>query len=362
MIWDYVIVGSGLTGSVIARRLHDSGYKVLIVERRSHWGGNVHDSTHPCGIPIHTYGPHYFRTGSNVIWDFVNRFSSFTGFEAELRSEVDSGFEHWPVTIGYIKRLVGESWQPSFKGDPNNLEEASLAIMPRIIYEKFIKEYNEKQWGMPATALPASLARRFVVRHDNETRLTPLKYQGIPRDGYTAMMKNMLKGIPLLLNCDFLSNREAFIFKHRLIYTGPIDEFFDYSLGRLEWRAQSREHEYLPDLDYALPCVQVNNPSHARGKHIRTLEWKHMLPSLYASKIQGTVITRETTYSPNNPDNYEYPVPTAMNRSLHAMYMERAKTMPELVVAGRLGEYRYYDMDQAIAKALTIAKKLLERG
>lgn len=356
---DYLIIGSGLTGAVIARALTDTGKRVLIVDRRSHLGGNVHDHCHPSGIRIHTYGPHYFRTNDSDLWAFVNRFAAFYSYEAALKSWVDGSYENWPIAGSYIRRVVGEAWEPGFNGKPSNFEEASLAMMPGAIYQKFVRGYSEKQWGVPARTLSASLARRFDVRQDDEARLMRHKYQGIPVDGYANFMVKMLEGIPVLLNCDYLRHRDEFRGTGTVIFTGPIDEYFGFDLGRLKYRGQKREHEYLPDVNYVLPCGQVNNPDPANGAHIRTLEWKHMMPRQFADRIRGTVLTRETTVTPDDPGGYEYPFPDEVNARLYKAYRERASQVPNLLICGRLGEYRYYDMDQAIARAQLLARRIL---
>jgi UDP-galactopyranose mutase len=356
---DYLIVGSGLTGAVIARAAADAGQSVLVVDRRSHMGGNVHDHAHPSGIRIHTYGPHYFRTNDDKLWAFVNRFARFYKYEASLKSLVDGHMENWPIAGSYIRRVVGDQWEPEFKGQPTNFEEASLAMMPRVIYEKFVKGYSEKQWGVPACSLSATLARRFDVRQDDEPRLMRHKYQGIPEAGYSTFMQSLLQGIPVLLNCDYLRHRESFRPRKSLIFTGPIDEFFGFELGRLKYRGQTREHRYLPDVDQAQPCGQVNNPDPANGPHIRTLEWKHMMQPEYAGRVRGTVLTSETTVTPINPNEYEYPFPDSANAELYRAYRAKADQIPNLLICGRLGEYRYYDMDQAIARAMMLADRIL---
>ncbi|MBW2527574.1 MAG: NAD(P)-binding protein [Deltaproteobacteria bacterium] len=357
---DYLIVGSGLTGAVIARRLADEGRDVLVLERRSHLGGNVHDHHHPCGIRVHTYGPHYFRTSREDVWEFVTRFSSFDPYEAIVQTYVDGQHENWPVAASLVRRLVGEQWQCNDGGDGKNFEEASLAMMPRVIYDKFVRPYTLKQWGIDPQELGADLARRFDVRADGEPRLTPNhRHQGIPSEGYAVWMGHMLQSIPVVLHCDYLQHREQFQARKRLVFTGPIDELFGFSLGKLMYRAQRREHEYLPDTDWHQPCGQVNNPDPAYGDHIRTLEWKHMLPGEYAKRIRGTVITRETTCTPTDSGDYEYPIPEAANRALYQRYREMADADEQLLVCGRLGEYRYYDMDHAIARAMELAADLL---
>ncbi len=360
MTADYLVVGSGLTGAVIARTLVDAGRSVLVLDRRSHPGGNVHDHFHPSCIRIHTYGPHYFRTNDERLWSFVNRFASFYPYEAAIKSLVDGQFENWPIAASYIRRTVGDDWKPSFQGTPGNFEEASLALMPRLIYDRFVRGYTEKQWGVPAAALSASLARRFDVRDDDEPRLRRHQYQGIPEEGYSGLMRGILAGIPVILNCDYLRHRDDFQATRMTIFTGPIDEYFSFDLGRLKYRGQRREHDYLPDVQFAQPCGQVNNPDPNNGPHIRTLEWKHMMRPDYAARIQGTVLTREVTITPVDPGDYEYPFPDDANTQLYRAYRERAASIPQLLVCGRLGEYRYYDMDQAIARAQMLAANLLE--
>jgi UDP-galactopyranose mutase len=357
---DYLIVGSGLTGATIARILTDAGRKVLIVERRSHLGGNVHDHCHPSGIRIHTYGPHYFRTSSDTIWKFVNRFASFYNYEAILKSYVDGLYENWPIAGSYIRRIIGENWQPEFKGKPNNFEEASLAIMPHLVYEKFVKEYTEKQWGVPAHRLSSCLAKRFDVHEDDDPRLKMNKYQGIPYDGYTDFMSNLLKGIPIIINFDYLYNRDLIEVEKMLVFTGSIDEFFNYDMGCLTYRGQRREHIYISNVDYAFPAGQINNPSTVNGDHIRTIEWKHMMPKEYADSIQGTVLTKEFPFSPTNQDNYEYPFPDESNYHLYLQYKKRTEQISKLLVCGRLGEYKYHDMDQAIARGMVLVKQIIQ--
>ncbi len=356
---DYLIVGSGLTGATIARCLADAGRNVVVVDRRAHMGGNVHSHTHASGISVHTYGPHYFRTNSRKIWDFVHRFARFNKFEASLKSLVDGQYETWPISASYIRRVIGPHWEPEFRGTPANFEEASLAIMPRLVYEKFVKGYNQKQWGVPVHSLSASLAKRFDVREDDEPRLMRHTYQGLPIDGYDSLMRNMLKGIPVILNCDFLRCRGDFEHRRKLIFTGPIDEYFGHDLGPLKYRGQQRQHIYKSDVEFEQPCVQINNPDPNNGPHIRTLEWKHMMPPEQAASIRGTLLTREITITPDDPNAFEYPFPDRANAELNQKYQERAAAIPDLLICGRLGEYRYYDMDQAIARAMMLAEELI---
>ena len=357
---DYLIVGSGLTGAVLARMLHDAGFAVQVLERRTHVGGNVHDHVHAeSGIVVHTYGPHYFRTNDDGLWQFVRRFTDFYRYEAELKSLVDGRHENWPIAGSYIRRTVGEGWKPEFTGQPSNFEQASLTMMPRPIYEKFVKGYTEKQWGVPASSLSAGLAKRFDVREDDEPRLMLHRHQGLPTGGYSRMMQNMLAGIPVQTDVDYLGNRAAFQPRRMTIFTGPIDEYYAFDLGRLAYRGQRRSHEYLPHVQSFQPCGQVNNPSPADGPHVRTLEWKHMMPSEAVARIRGTLLTRETPFTPTSSGDYEYPFPDEANTRLYERYRERADRTEGLLVCGRLGEYRYYDMDQAIARAQLLARRVL---
>ena len=208
MIADYLVVGSGLTGATIARTLADAGRDVLVLERRQHVGGNLHDLTHPSGIRIHAYGPHYFRTSSDSIWRFVERFAEFYRFEAVLMSEVDGRLEHWPIQEEYIRRAVGPDWRPGHQGPAGNFEEASLAMMPRPVYEKFVKFYTAKQWGVAPDTLAAALAGRFDVRRDGDLRLKTSRHQGIPRGGYSRLMRRMLEGIRVVIGVDYLRRRD----------------------------------------------------------------------------------------------------------------------------------------------------------
>jgi UDP-galactopyranose mutase len=359
---DYLVVGSGLTGTTIARGLADRGLNVLVLDRRSHVGGNVHDHRHESGIRVHTYGPHYFRTNDDDLWAYVRRFGDFYLYEPCLKSWVDGQYENWPIAASYIKRTIGQTWEPSFKGqNPKNFEEASLSIMPREIYEKFVKGYSEKQWGVSATSLSADLAKRFDVRADDEPRLMRHKYQGIPVGGYSAWMSNMLKGIPVLTGVDYLANRDNFRALKKVIFTGPIDEYFGYRLGKLSYRGQKREHEFIANLRFAQPCGQVNNPDPANGPHIRTLEWKHMMQPHDIETVSGTLLTREVTYTPTDPNAFEYPFPNQENKNLYEAYRDLAAKDAGLLICGRLGEYRYFDMDQAIARALMLTRTLVTK-
>lgn len=360
---DYLIVGSGLTGATIARMLHDAGREVLVIDRRQHLGGNVHDQS-IAGLRVHTYGPHYFRTSSAFIWEWVNRFADFQPFEARVLSDISAGqLVQWPPTFQQVQALC-RGWQPQSRCvDPQSLEEAALSMMPRQAYELFVKEYNEKQWGKSPAELSPALCKRFSLRTEGETRLTPgARFQGIPKDGYSAWMAAMLDGIDVHLGIDYQEVRHSIKAK-KTIYTGPIDEFFGFDIGRLQYRGQRRTHKIVNASTHGLPCVQVNNPTHAGGAHIRSIDWRHLLNDQQRSEISRTIITTETPYSPIDPDCFEYPFPDAANQQLAASYQRRAKEIgSSVLVAGRLGSFQYMDMDQAIAKALSMRGKVMSHS
>lgn len=334
---DFLIVGSGLTGATIARLLTDAGKRVQVLEQRDHMGGNVHDHVQH-GIRVHTYGPHYFRTNSEPIWQFVGRFSEWWRYEPCLLTEVDGELFPWPPTQQVVDRFAG----PLHTGAITNFEDASLAMMPEGVYRRFVEPYTRKQWGVEPRTLAPSLAGRFDVR-TTDLRLKPHRHQGIPLHGYSTFMENLLDGIKVTVNQPWDGTR----CKAHVVYTGPIDTYHGHKLGTLRYRSQHREHTHHPNTDQMQPCGQVNNPG--KGPHIRTLEWRHMAPT----QGQGTVTTTETPID----GGHEYPFPDATNAALYQQY--RQLPAPNTTICGRLGEYRYYDMDQAIGRAHRITQRLL---
>lgn len=349
----YLIIGSGLTGAVIARLLKDAGKDVLVVERRPHLGGNVHDHSHPSGIRVHTYGPHYFRTNSERIWKFVNRFSEFYKYEAVVKTWVDCEYHQWPLKRTWRKI------NPT-PGTRINFEQECLSRVPLDVYQRFVKGYTEKQWGVDCRELSPQLASRIEIRENDDQRLTTHRHQGIPVNGYTEFMVRMLEGIPVQLNTDWLKDLEGTrrIRVDGVIFTGPIDEYFGFDLGRLKYRGQRRVEEHFPKNGHVLPCAQLNDSRPEVG-HVRTLEWKRMGHPDFDGHQYGTVITTETPFTPTNPNDYEYPFPDETNQKLYQTYRARANGIKNLLICGRLGEYRYLDMDQAIGRAMTLAKRFL---
>jgi UDP-galactopyranose mutase len=356
---DYLIVGAGLTGSTIARMLHDQGREVLVLDRRHHVGGNVHDSLHPSRIRLHTYGPHYFRCSSRRVWEFVSRFSAFYHYEATVKSLVEGRYENWPVNRACFGQFAG--WQNSRStAVPANFEEACLQKMPRPVYETFVQGYTRRHWGVDPRHLHPGLAGRIRINIDYETTLTPRHfYQGLPTEGYHSLMTNMLEGIPCSLGVDYLENRSAYKARRALVFTGPIDEFFGFDAGRLGYRSLERVHEFLPGADWFQPCGQVNHPDARDHEALRTMEWKHLMPDYLQARLRGTLITGEFPFTPDDPDRFEYPVPTAAHAKLYRRYRRRARAVPGLIVCGRLGSYRYLDMDAAIGLAMRLADTLI---
>lgn len=360
MSCDYLIVGSGLTGATIARLLADAGNRVQVLDRRPYAGENVADRLHESGIYIGLHGVRYFRTNSDSVWEFANRFGEFHSHRAIVRTQVEGKLENWPVAASYVRQHVGKGWKPEFTGIAMNFEEAALAMMPRAVYERFVKGYTERQWGVPATTLSAQLARRFEIREDDDPYLSPqAKYQGMPTRGYSAWIESMLQGITLELNINYLSDRRAIRPRNLTIYTGPIDEYFNFSLGRLGYRAQQRKTMHLEDVRRALPCGQVNHPDAIDGPKIRSIEWKHLMRRDLAANTRGTVLTQEVPYSPTDPIEYEHPIPDEANEDLFLDYQRIAQQESGVLFCGPLGEYRYFDVDQEIGRAMALAKRIV---
>ncbi len=361
MLAEYIVVGAGLTGCVIAHELHKAGGRVLIVERNTYIGGNSSDLLHKSGIRMHRHGPHYFRCGSDALWSFVRQFAEFYPYRAQIQALVNGRPEAWPIRREYIAQRCDSESQAEFNGVPRNFEEACLGRMPRAIYEEFIKHYTIKQWGIQPTDLAPGLAARIQIVSAERPHLEGAKkHHGLPFGGYTQMMERMIDGIPRLLACDYLQNRRSFHAGRMLIYTGGIDAFFNYDSGYLDYRSQRRETEYFPDEEMRQSVAQLNYPS-AKEAAIRSIEWKHLLPAEERRRARGTLITREYPIAARGDAQLEYPVPDARNAALYKHYRRRAERIGKVLICGRLGEYRYYDMDQAIARALKLAGDLLEQ-
>ena len=368
---DYLIVGAGLYGAVCARELTDAGKKVLVVEKRGHIAGNVYTEKIE-GIHVHRYGAHIFHTNDRAVWDYVNRFAEFNRFTnspiANYRGELYSlpfnmyTFNRmWGVTTpAEAAAKIEEQRRAAGITEPRNLEEQAISLVGTELYEKLVRGYTRKQWGRPCTELPAFVIRRLPVRLTFDNNYFDALYQGIPTGGYTAMVGRMLEGIEVRPGVDYLADRAALdALAERVIYTGPIDAWFDYSLGALEYRSVRFEEEVLD-----IPNFQGNaavNYTDEETPYTRIIEhkWFTFGRDEAGNELPKTVISREYSTEWKPGDEPFYPVNDGKNERLRARYLEMAAREEHTVFGGRLGEYRYYDMDQVIAAALEKCRGLL---
>ena len=371
-MYDYLIVGAGLYGATIAREITDAGKSVLVIDMRSHIAGNVY--TYRCeGINVHQYGAHIFHTNNKEVWDYVNQFATFNRFTnspvANYKGELYSlPFNMYTfnkmwgvVTPEEAEQKIAEQRQQAGITEPKNLEEQAISLVGTDIYEKLIKGYTQKQWGRPCDQLPAFIIKRLPVRLTFDNNYFNALYQGIPVGGYTKMVEKMLEGIEVKLNTDYFDDRERWnSVAERVIYTGPIDAFFNYSLGNLEYRSVRFETEVLDQ-----PNFQGNaavNYTDAETPWTRIIEhkWFEFGKDEDGNDLPTTVISREYSSEWRPGDEPYYPVNDEKNSSLYAQYKALAEKEFKVIFGGRLGEYKYYDMDQVIAVALAKAAELIE--
>ncbi|MCL2283790.1 MAG: UDP-galactopyranose mutase [Fibromonadales bacterium] len=360
--YDYLIVGAGFFGSVFARQAKDRGKRVLVIDKRSHIGGNAY-TENICGINVHKYGAHIFHTSSKKVWEFVNRFAEFNRYTHQITANYHGEFYNLPFNMNTFCELweiktpeeaIKKINEQKFNGEPKNLEEQALSLVGMDIYEKLIKHYTEKQWGKKATELPAFIIKRLPLRFTFDNCYYNDSYQGIPIGGYTSIFEKMLNGIEVRLNIDYLKNREELnSLADKVIFTGSIDEFFGYSLGTLEYRSLRFETEVL-DCENFQGCA-VMNYTDRETPFTRIIEHKHFECSCNAK----TLITREYSADWKAGDEAYYPINDEKNDGLHKRYSELAKTLGNVVFGGRLGMYRYYDMDDVIEEALKAADFLI---
>ena len=361
--YDYLIVGAGLFGAVFAREMTDAGKRCLVIDRRDHVAGNACTETVE-GIAVHRYGAHIFHTNDDAVWDYVNRFARFNRFTnspiANYKGELynlpfnmNTFHQMWGVTTPAQARAeIRRQQEASGDGEPQNLEEQAIRLVGRDIYEKLIKGYTQKQWGRPCTELPSFIIRRLPVRFTYDNNYFNAYHQGIPEDGYTALVERMLEGIPVHLHTDFLPRREELsALAERVLYTGPIDAYFDYRLGALEYRSLRFETELLDTDNYQGNAVV--NYTDAETPYTRIIEHKHFV---YGTQPK-TVITREYSAEWRPGDEPYYPVNDGKNAALYQAYRELAQQEQRVIFGGRLGEYRYYDMDQVVRAALDCARE-----
>ena len=363
--YDYLIVGAGLFGAVFAREMTDAGKKCLVIDRRDHIAGNIY-SEEVEGIQVHKYGPHIFHTDIDEVWEYVNRFARFNHFRYEPVANYKGELYNLPFNMNTFHQMWGvntpeeaeakiEEQRREIKGEPGNLEEQAIKLVGRDIYEKLIKEYTEKQWGRECRELPAFIIRRLPVRMRYDNNYFNHPYQGIPIGGYTKMVARMLDGIEIRLNTEYKKNE---ISASKIVYTGPIDEYFGYRYGALQYRSLRFETEILDKPNYQ-GCAGMNFTS-KDVPYTRIVEHKHF--EFLGDEVPKTVITKEYSSEWNAGDEPYYPVNDDVNTELYAKYKALADAEENVIFGGRLGEYKYYDMDKVIKRALEIIKEEKERG
>ena len=365
MQYDYLIVGAGLFGAVFAHEATAAGKKCLVIDKRGHIAGNIYTEDVE-GIAVHRYGAHIFHTNNKEVWDYVNRFATFNrytnspvaNYKGELYNlpfNMNTFTKMWGViTPAEAEAKIAEQRAAHYTAEPKNLEEQAINLVGTDIYEKLIKGYTEKQWGRPCTELPAFIIKRLPVRLTFDNNYFNALYQGIPNEGYTALVANLLQGIEVRLDTDYLADKAALdALADKVVYTGPIDAYFDYKLGALQYRSVRFETETLD-----IPNYQGNaviNYTDAETPYTRIIEHKHF----EFGTQPKTVISREYSAEWKKGDEPYYPVNDEKNGALYAAYKQLADAEPGVLFGGRLGEYKYYDMDKVIEVALSVAEKEL---
>ncbi len=369
-MYDYLIVGSGLFGATFARQAVDAGKRVLVIDRRPHIAGNVYTED-IAGIHVHKYGAHIFHTNDKAVWNYVNRFADFNRFtnapvanyKGELYSLPFNMYtfnKMWGVVTPEEARAKIDAQRREITGEPRNLEEQAISLVGRDIFEKLVKGYTEKQWGRDCRDLPAFIIKRLPVRLTFDNNYFNALYQGIPIGGYTKLVENLLAGIEVRLNCDYLEDKAGFdALAERVVYTGPVDAYFGYRLGALEYRSVRFETELLD-----IPNFQGNaavNYTDRETPWTRIIEhkWFEFGRDAQGNELPRTVISREYSSEWKLGDEPYYPVNDARNAALYAEYRKLADAETKAVFGGRLGEYRYYDMDQTVAAALRLCEEEL---
>ncbi len=364
-MYDYLIVGAGLFGATFANRAKEAGKACLVIDKRDHIAGNVYTKEVE-GIQVHIYGAHIFHTNSRKVWNFVNRFAEFNRFTnspiANYHGEIYSlpfnmytFNKMWGVTTpNEAEEIIAKQVREAGIGEPKNLEEQAIRLVGTDIYEKLIKGYTQKQWGRKCTDLPAFIIKRLPVRFTYDNNYFNALYQGIPMGGYTRLVENMLEGTDVRLGTDYLADKENLDrLAEKVIYTGPIDAYFGYQLGTLEYRSVRFETEVLD-----IPNYQGNaavNFTDEETPFTRIIEHKWF----EFGTQQKTVISREYSSEWNRGDEPYYPVNDEKNSALYKEYKKLADADGKVLFGGRLGEYRYYDMDAVIDSALAFSERVL---
>ena len=370
-MYDYLIVGSGLYGSVVARELKDAGKSVLVIDKRQNIAGNVYTEKIE-NIHVHKYGAHIFHTNNKEVWDYVTRFIEFNRFTNSPVANYKGELYSLPFNMYTFNKMWGvvtpeeaaakiaEQRKAAGITEPKNLEEQAISLVGTDIYEKLIKGYTQKQWGRPCSELPSFIIKRLPVRLTFDNNYFNALYQGIPVGGYTKLVANMLDGIEVRLGVDYLENKSEFdAMADKIVYTGAIDAYFDYQLGNLEYRSVRFENEILD-----MPNFQGNaavNYTDAETPWTRIIEhkWFEFGKDDEGNDIPKTVISREYSSEWKPGDEPDYRVNDEKNSALYEKYKELAAKEEKVIFGGRLGEYKYYDMDAVIASALACVKTLV---
>ncbi|MEY2585305.1 MAG: UDP-galactopyranose mutase [Verrucomicrobiota bacterium] len=360
-MFDYLVVGAGFAGSVLAERLaRGSGKRVLICDQRAHIGGNAYDEYDSAGVLVHRYGPHIFHTNSAEVFNYLSRFTDWRGYEHRVLASVDGQLLPMPINLDTINRLYGlnldstgvERYLASVaetRATVRTSEDVVLSRVGRDLYEKFFRNYTRKQWGLDPSELDAQVAARIPVRTNRDDRYFTDEYQAMPRRGFTRLFENLLDhpNISILLNTDYREIADEIPYR-KMIYTGPIDEFFDLRFGKLPYRSLQFRHE-THDRERFQPAAVVNYPN--EHDYTRITEFKY----LTGQEHRQTSIVYEFPKAEGDP---YYPIPQAANAAIYKQYRELAEATPGVRFVGRLATYRYYNMDQVIAQALTVYKKI----
>lgn len=362
--YDYLIVGAGLFGSVFAHEMTKRNKKCLVIDKRNHLGGNVYCEEQE-GINVHKYGAHIFHTNDKRIWDYVNQFAEFNNYINSPLSLSKGKLYNLPFNMNTFYQLWGTKTPEEARDiinkqiakygtkSPKNLEEQALSLAGKDIYETFIKEYTEKQWGKKAKELPAFIIKRLPVRFTFNNNYFNDKYQGIPIGGYNVIINGLLKGIDTKTNIDFFEDREQLeLLADTIVYTGKIDEFFDYKYGQLEYRSLRFENELLGiDNFQGNAVVNYNDASY---NFTRIIEHKHF----EFGTQDKTIITREYPEAWDRSKEAYYPINNDENQKLFKKYKAESQTLKNVILGGRLAEYRYYDMHQIIASSLAKVEEI----
>lgn len=369
-MYDYVIVGAGLFGATVARELHKSGKKVLVVDKRSHLGGNIYTQNIE-GINVHIYGAHIFHTNNKAVWNYIQEFASFNRFTnspvANYKGEVYS----LPFNMYTFNKMWGtvnpkeaeeiiKKQRDEITQEPSNLEEQAIKLVGRDIYEKLIKGYTEKQWGRECCELPTFIIKRLPVRFTYDNNYFNASFQGIPIGGYTRIIEKMLEGIEVILNVNYLTERRDINqLAPKVIYTGPIDAYYNYCFDALEYRSVKFETEVLNISNYQGNAVVNYTDRDTPWTRIIEHKWFEFGKNEKGDDLPNTVISKEYSSEWKIGDEPYYPINDGKNNKLYLKYRELAEKETKTIFGGRLGEYKYYDMDQIIEKALELSISLI---